>query len=63
VYDILGAKRNLRILGVFSYHKVKNNNDKYVQFIPRVLNYLDSNLSNPLLIDVKNWLKIKKIIL
>jgi aminoglycoside/choline kinase family phosphotransferase len=62
-YDILGAQRNLRILGVFSYHKVKNNNDKYVQFIPRVLNYLDSNLSNPLLIDVKNWLKIKKIIL
>ncbi len=61
-YDLLGAQRNLRILGVFSYHNVKNNNDKYVQFIPRVLKYLHSNLSNPLLIDIKNWLKIKRII-
>jgi aminoglycoside/choline kinase family phosphotransferase len=62
-YDILAMQRNLRILGVFSYHKVKYNNEKYIKYIPRTLKYLYRDLSNPILSDVLSLLRNKKIII
>jgi aminoglycoside/choline kinase family phosphotransferase len=61
-FDLLATQRNLRILGVFSYHKVKNNNKKYLSFIPRVLNYLKRDLSNPMLSEILIFLETKGII-
>jgi aminoglycoside/choline kinase family phosphotransferase len=62
-YDLIAAQRNLRILGVFSYHMIRNNNDKYIKYIPRVLNYLKRDLSNPLLENIITWLSSKKIMI
>ena len=62
-YDLIATQRNLRILGVFSYHMIRNNNDKYIKYIPRVLNYVKRDLSNPLLVNILTWLRSKKIII
>jgi aminoglycoside/choline kinase family phosphotransferase len=56
-YDILGAQRNIRILGVFARKKIRDNNKNYLQFIPRVLGYLYRDLQNPLLEKILDWHK------
>ena len=62
-YNILGCQRNLRVLGVFTYQSIRNNNDNYIQYIPRILGYLKRNLSNPILVDVEKYLIDNKILL
>lgn len=42
-YNILGAQRNSRILGVFARKFLRDGQDKYLEFMPRVQNYLDRN--------------------
>lgn len=54
-YHILGAQRNSRILGVFARKFVRDNNDHYLQYIPLVLEYLDYDLSHPVMSKLKNW--------
>lgn len=54
-YDILGAQRNIRILGVFARKKIRDGSDNYLALIPRVLKYLERDLENPLLSEVKKW--------
>lgn len=56
-YHILGAQRNCRILGVFARKAVKENDDYYLQFMPRVEKYLEYDLSHPILNNIKEWLK------
>lgn len=55
-YHILGAQRNLRILGVFARKYIKDQDNTYLQYIPRVLKYLEYDVSHPILEPVKNWL-------
>jgi N-acetylmuramate 1-kinase len=55
-YHILGAQRNLRILGVFTRKYLQEKNDNYLQYIPRVLKYLEYDLSHPILMPLKKWL-------
>ncbi|MEM6338932.1 MAG: phosphotransferase [Pseudomonadota bacterium] len=55
-YHILGAQRNLRILGVFTRKYLRDKDDTYLQYIPRVLKYLEYDLSHPILEPIKNWL-------
>lgn len=55
-YHILGAQRNLRILGVFARKYLRDKNNTYLQYIPRVLKYLEYDLSHPILEPIKNWL-------
>ncbi len=55
-YHILGAQRNCRILGVFARKFMKENNDYYLKFMPRVEKYLEYDFSHPILADIKNWL-------
>lgn len=43
-YHLLGAQRNSRILGVFKRKAVRDNNKKYLDFIPLVKRYLDKDL-------------------
>jgi N-acetylmuramate 1-kinase len=54
-YDILGAQRNIRILGVFARKKLRDKNDNYLQYIPRLLRYLERDLQNPYLKSVRIW--------
>ncbi len=56
-YHILGAQRNCRILGVFARKSMRDNDDSYLKYIPRVQKYLEYNLSHPDLDQVREWLK------
>ncbi|MEQ9692770.1 phosphotransferase [Shimia sp. SDUM112013] len=48
-YALLGAQRNLRILGVFARLCMFSGKPHYVDFIPRVWGYLVRDLQHPLL--------------
>jgi len=54
-YDILGAQRNIRILGVFARKKIRDGSDNYLHLIPRVLKYVSRDLTNPALDEVRMW--------
>lgn len=55
-YHILGTQRNLRILGVFARKYIIDKDDTYLQYIPRVIKYLEYDVSHPILEPMKNWL-------
>lgn len=57
-YDLLGAQRNLRILGVFARKQVRDGSDAYLKFIPRVEAYVKRDLQNPALAEIKEWHQI-----
>jgi hypothetical protein len=52
-YHILGAQRNTRILGVFARKAMRDNDNRYIKYIPLVLNYLQYDLSHPALSELK----------
>ena len=54
-YHILGAQRNLRILGVFARKYIRDKNSNYLRYIPLVLEYLNYDLSHPIMLKLKNW--------
>jgi hypothetical protein len=56
-YHILGAQRNCRILGVFARKAMRDHDDGYLQYIPRVLKYLKYDLSHSVLAPLKEWFK------
>ena len=56
-YHILGAQRNCRILGVFARKLVRDHDDSYLKYIPRVQKYLEYDLSHPDLDQIREWLK------
>lgn len=55
-YAILGAQRNLRILGVFTRLCMRDGKSHYVDLIPRVWNHIQTNLKHPALNDVARLL-------
>jgi aminoglycoside/choline kinase family phosphotransferase len=55
VYNILGAQRNSRILGVFAKKAIEGDS-RYMKYVPRVKGYLDNNLNHPLLVPLKSWI-------
>jgi aminoglycoside/choline kinase family phosphotransferase len=55
-YHILGAQRNSRILGIFARKAIRDHDDSYLQYIPRVLKYLEYDLSYVALSPLKDWL-------
>jgi aminoglycoside/choline kinase family phosphotransferase len=44
-FDIMAMQRNLKALGTFGYQTVTRGNPVYIQYIPRTLHYVRSNLS------------------
>lgn len=52
-YAVLGAQRNLRILGVFSRLAVQRGKPQYRSLQPRVWRHLQSDLAHPALGDVR----------
>ncbi len=46
-YTLLGAQRNLRILGIFARLCLRDGKAYYLDYIPRVWTYLMRNLTNP----------------
>jgi aminoglycoside/choline kinase family phosphotransferase len=55
-YSILGAQRNLKIIGRFACISVKDRNSNYLKFLPRVWSYIEKDLKHPLLLPLKAWL-------
>lgn len=51
-YHVLGAQRNLRIVGVFARLCLRDGKAHYVDLIPRVWNLLQRDLAHPALADV-----------
>ena len=54
-YDILGAQRNTKILGIFARLCRRDGKPDYMDMIPRVWTCLERDLSNPVLRPIRNW--------
>ena len=54
-YEVLGAQRNTKILGVFSRLWKRDGKPGYRQFQPRVWGYLERNLRHEALAPVRAW--------
>jgi aminoglycoside/choline kinase family phosphotransferase len=55
VYHILGAQRNVKILGIFTRLWKRDNKPHYRTFQPRVWRYLERDLAHPALAPVRTW--------
>ncbi|MBU6206954.1 MAG: phosphotransferase [Alphaproteobacteria bacterium] len=54
-YHILGAQRNVKILGIFTRLWKRDNKPHYRVFQPRVWAYLERDLEYPVLAPVRDW--------
>jgi N-acetylmuramate 1-kinase len=54
-YEILGAQRNTKILGIFTRLWKRDGKPHYLGFQPRVWRYLERNLEHPALAPVRDW--------
>ncbi|MGS1017813.1 aminoglycoside phosphotransferase family protein [Allosphingosinicella humi] len=54
-YEILGAQRNTKILGIFTRLWKRDGKTSYLPLQPRVWGYLERNLAHPALAPVKAW--------
>ncbi|QPQ55781.1 phosphotransferase [Allosphingosinicella flava] len=54
-YEVLGAQRNTKILGIFTRLWKRDGKGHYLDFQPRVWGYLERNLAHPALAPVKDW--------
>jgi N-acetylmuramate 1-kinase len=43
-FDVMALQRNLKALGTFGYQTTTRRNPVYIQYIPRTLRYVRSNL-------------------
>lgn len=48
-YAILGAQRNLKIIGIFTRLAVRDGKQQYLAFLPRVWGHLERDLQHPVL--------------
>ena len=61
-YYILGAQRNLKIIGIFSRLAKRDGKTHYLEMIPRVKNYLLNDLKHPTLLELKIFLEENRLI-
>ena len=54
-YEVLGAQRNSKILGIFTRLWKRDGKAHYLTFQPRVWGYLERNLAHPALARVREW--------
>lgn len=54
-YAILGAQRNLKIIGIFARLCIRDKKQHYVDLIPRVWKHLQNDLSHPELVSLRKW--------
>ncbi len=54
-YEILGAQRNTKILGIFTRLWKRDGKPHYLPLQPRVWAYLERNLAHPALWPVRDW--------
>ena len=54
-YAVLGAQRNVRILGIFSRLSMRDDKARYLAFLPRVWRLVEHDLAHPSLARVREW--------
>jgi aminoglycoside/choline kinase family phosphotransferase len=54
-YEILGAQRNTKILGIFTRLWKRDGKAHYLNMQPRVWSYFERNLAHPALAPVREW--------
>lgn len=54
-YEVLGAQRNTKILGIFTRLWKRDGKGGYLPFQPRVWGCLERNLGHPALVPVRTW--------
>ncbi|MBT7605987.1 MAG: phosphotransferase [Kordiimonadaceae bacterium] len=55
-YTILGAQRNMKIIGIFARLYLRDGKNHYIKLIPRVWGLLERCLKHPALSELKIWL-------
>lgn len=55
-YAILGAQRNLRIIGIFTRLWKRDGKPHYQAFLPRMWRLVERDLAHPALADLRGWL-------
>lgn len=55
-YAILGAQRNIRILGVFTRLWKRDGKPQYQAFMPRMWRLVERDLAHPALADLRGWM-------
>ena len=56
---ILGAQRNIKIIGIFARLFLRDGKDNYLKLQPRVWGLLERCLEHPVLSDLKSWLDLE----
>lgn len=54
-YEVLGAQRNVKILGIFVRLRDRDGRSGYVEMLPRVWRLVERNLAHPALAPVRAW--------
>jgi aminoglycoside/choline kinase family phosphotransferase len=54
-YNILGLQRNTRILGVFARKMLKDNDGRYLKFLPLILDYMHYSCRRPELTEIAKF--------
>jgi N-acetylmuramate 1-kinase len=57
-YEVLGAQRNTKIVGIFTRLWKRDGKSHYLPLQPRVWNYIERNLAHPALASVRAWFDI-----
>jgi hypothetical protein len=52
---VMAAQRNTKIVGIFARLFLRDGKRRYLDYLPRVWNYLEQDLSHPLLADLRHW--------
>lgn len=57
-YNLLGAQRNIKIMGIFARLSVRDKKSEYINLIPRVWKHLMNNLNHSECLELKKWINI-----
>jgi aminoglycoside/choline kinase family phosphotransferase len=55
VYAILAAQRNCKIVGIFARLAVRDNKERYLNYLPRVWKHLEKGIQHPTLKPLNEW--------
>lgn len=60
-YTLLSAHFHFRVIGLFIKFPFENNNEAFLEHIPRLQGYIKNHLENPLLAPMARWVREKGI--
>jgi aminoglycoside/choline kinase family phosphotransferase len=55
-YNVLGAQRNIKIIGIFARLCLRDKKKDYLKYMPRVWAHLQRDLTDPALADLRDWI-------